>query len=140
VARVLNSATPSFVSSTSTGKSARGESWLGFHCHSNLVRAVLPYGLTEFDVHDVLNVFQVTGLNDDDCYYIKASPARRGDFFEFFAESNGCGCLGGVSRLRSVGTGWRAPYPECGRPRPGRLVSGRGCDLRGLATVSARSR
>jgi uncharacterized protein YcgI (DUF1989 family) len=57
-----------------------------FHCHSNLVRAVLPYGLTEFDVHDVLNVFQVTGLNDDDRYYIKASPARRGDFFEFFAE------------------------------------------------------
>src|SRR5579862_1689126 len=24
-----------------------------FHCHSNLVRAVAPYGLTEFDVHDV---------------------------------------------------------------------------------------
>jgi uncharacterized protein YcgI (DUF1989 family) len=57
-----------------------------FHCHSNLVRAVLPYGLTEFDVHDVLNVFQVTGLNDDDRYYVKASPARRGDFLEFFAE------------------------------------------------------
>src|SRR5690606_26959712 len=36
-----------------------------FHCHSNLTRAVLPYGLTEFDVHDVLNVFQCTGLNDD---------------------------------------------------------------------------
>ena len=26
------------------------------HCHSNLTRAVLPYHLTEFDVHDVLNV------------------------------------------------------------------------------------
>ena len=34
-----------------------------FHCHSNLVRAVAPYGLTELDVHDVLNVFQCTGLN-----------------------------------------------------------------------------
>ena len=33
-----------------------------FTCHSNLVRAVLPWGLTEFDVRDVLNVFQVTGL------------------------------------------------------------------------------
>lgn len=32
-----------------------------YHCHSNLTRAVLPYGLTEFDVHDVLNVFQCTG-------------------------------------------------------------------------------
>ncbi|RYF50875.1 MAG: urea carboxylase-associated family protein, partial [Comamonadaceae bacterium] len=39
-----------------------------FHCHSNLVRAVLPYGLTEFDVHDVLNVFQCTGLTEDDRY------------------------------------------------------------------------
>ena len=26
------------------------------HCHSNLTRAVLPHGLTEFDVHDVLNI------------------------------------------------------------------------------------
>jgi uncharacterized protein YcgI (DUF1989 family) len=57
-----------------------------FHCHSNLTRAVLPYGLTEFDVHDVLNVFQCTGLNDDDQYFMKACPARPGDFLEFFAE------------------------------------------------------
>ena len=34
-----------------------------YHCHSNLTRAVLPYGLTEFDVHDVLNVFQCTGAS-----------------------------------------------------------------------------
>jgi uncharacterized protein len=57
-----------------------------FHCHSNLTRAVMPYGLTEYDVHDVLNVFQCTGLNDDDQYFMKSSPARPGDFFEFFAE------------------------------------------------------
>ncbi|MFF8786336.1 urea carboxylase-associated family protein [Streptomyces sp. NPDC015125] len=57
-----------------------------YHCHSNLVRAVLPYGLTEFDVHDVLNVFQCTGLNADDQYFMKACPARPGDHFEFFAE------------------------------------------------------
>nr|WP_042181108.1 DUF1989 domain-containing protein [Kibdelosporangium sp. MJ126-NF4]CTQ96561.1 Aminomethyltransferase (EC 2.1.2.10) [Kibdelosporangium sp. MJ126-NF4] len=59
-----------------------------FHCHSNLVRAVIPYGLTEFDVHDVLNVFQCTGLNDEDKYFMKASPAKPGDFFEFFAEQD----------------------------------------------------
>lgn len=58
------------------------------HCHSNLVRAVLAWGLTEFDVHDVLNVFQCTGLNDEDKYFMKASPARPGDFFEFFAEQD----------------------------------------------------
>lgn len=59
-----------------------------FHCHSNLTRAVLPYGLTEFDVHDVLNIFTVTGLNDEDKYYMKPSPAKAGDFFEFFAEQD----------------------------------------------------
>jgi uncharacterized protein YcgI (DUF1989 family) len=58
------------------------------HCHSNLTRAVLPYGLTEFDVHDVLNVFQCTGLNENDQYFMKACPARPGDYFEFFAETD----------------------------------------------------
>ena len=55
-------------------------------CHSNLVRAVAPYHLNESDVHDVLNIFQVTGLTLDDRYFVKPSPARQGDFFEFFAE------------------------------------------------------
>ncbi|RIK46041.1 MAG: hypothetical protein DCC58_04470 [Chloroflexi bacterium] len=58
-----------------------------FSCHSNLTRAVLPWGLSEADVHDVLNIFQVTGLTkDSDRYFMKASPAQQGDFFEFFAE------------------------------------------------------
>jgi uncharacterized protein YcgI (DUF1989 family) len=56
-------------------------------CHSNLVRAIAPYHLTEADVHDVLNIFQVTGLTrGGDQYFVKASPAKKGDFFEFFAE------------------------------------------------------
>jgi uncharacterized protein YcgI (DUF1989 family) len=55
-------------------------------CHSNLVRAVIPYRLTEFDVHDVLNIFMVTGLTRDGRYFVKPSPAKLGDFFEFFAE------------------------------------------------------
>lgn len=57
-----------------------------YHCHSNLTRAILPYGLSESDVHDVLNVFQVTGLNSDGKYFMKACPAKPGDYFEFFAE------------------------------------------------------
>lgn len=57
-----------------------------FHCHSNLVRAILPHGLTEFDVHDVLNVFQVTGLDDNGKYFMRTCPAQKGDYFEFFAE------------------------------------------------------
>ncbi|HTK93494.1 MAG TPA: DUF1989 domain-containing protein [Verrucomicrobiae bacterium] len=55
-------------------------------CHSNLVRAVREFGLAESDVHDVLNVFQVTGLTADGRYFVKPSPARRGDYFECFAE------------------------------------------------------
>ncbi|CRG84273.1 putative protein C11D3,03c [Talaromyces islandicus] len=62
-----------------------GESF-DFHCHSNLTRAVVPYGLTELDVHDVLNVFQVTGLDEEGKYFMEASPAKAGEYFEFFAE------------------------------------------------------
>ncbi|KAF2716114.1 hypothetical protein K431DRAFT_289673 [Polychaeton citri CBS 116435] len=57
-----------------------------FHCHSNLTRAVAPRGLTEFDVHDVLNIFQVTGLDAAGRYFMEPSPARKGDFLEMFAE------------------------------------------------------
>lgn len=57
-----------------------------YHCHSNLVRAVHPYRLTEQDVHDVINVFQLTGLNGDDQYFMKTCPAQPGDYFEMFAE------------------------------------------------------
>ncbi|KAJ5662189.1 uncharacterized protein N7477_009805 [Penicillium maclennaniae] len=57
-----------------------------FHCHSNLTRSVAPYGLTELDVHDVLNVFQVTGLDEEGKYFMETSPAKAGDYFEFFAE------------------------------------------------------
>lgn len=56
-------------------------------CHSNLVRAVAPHRLGEYDIHDVLNVFQVTGLAPDGHqYFVKPCPAKPGDYFEFFAE------------------------------------------------------
>lgn len=63
-----------------------------YHCHSNLTRAVRPYGLTEYDVHDVLNVFQLAGLNENGEYFMDTSPSRPAeegqpaDHFEFFAE------------------------------------------------------
>lgn len=59
-----------------------------FHCHSNLTRAVMEFGLTEFDVHDVLNVFQVTGLDAKGRYFMETCPARKGDFIEIFAEQD----------------------------------------------------
>jgi uncharacterized protein YcgI (DUF1989 family) len=59
-----------------------------FHCHSNLTRAVLPWGLTEFDVHDVINLFQVTGLDEEGRYFMNPCPAGKGDYIEFLAEQD----------------------------------------------------
>ncbi|KAK5059965.1 hypothetical protein LTR84_009848 [Exophiala bonariae] len=41
-----------------------------YHCHSNLVRAIKPFGLKEFNVHDNVNLFQVTGLTNEDQYFM----------------------------------------------------------------------
>ncbi|MDP9364659.1 MAG: urea carboxylase-associated family protein [Chloroflexota bacterium] len=88
-----------------------------FHCHSNLTRAVLPYRLTELDVHDVLNVFQVTGLTADGRYFMKPSPARQGDFLEFFAEIDLlCAistCPGGDLSVPLWGPDAGDPLPTC---------------------------
>jgi uncharacterized protein YcgI (DUF1989 family) len=88
-----------------------------YHCHSNLTRAVLPYGLTELDVHDVLNVFQCTGLNDEDQYFMKACPAKPGDYFEFFAEIDLLcalsACPGGDLSVPLWGPDARDPIDTC---------------------------
>ncbi|MFL9945817.1 DUF1989 domain-containing protein [Paraburkholderia agricolaris] len=88
-----------------------------FHCHSNLTRAIAPFGLTEFDVHDVLNVFQCTGLNADDKYFMKTCPAKRGDYFEFFAEIDLlCAlstCPGGDLSVPMWGPDARDPLEVC---------------------------
>ena len=61
-------------------------------CHSNLTRALaaarnLPLAEAEVHVHDVANIFMCTGYTrDTNQYFMKASPARIGDFIEFFAE------------------------------------------------------
>ncbi len=63
-------------------------------CHSNLTRALantrnLPLNEAENHVHDVVNVFMCTGYTrDTNEYFMKASPARPGDFIELFAEFN----------------------------------------------------
>jgi len=68
-------------------------------CHSNLTRALVKErGLNKKDaekiVHDVLNVFMLTGFtNDTKQYFMKSSPVRPGDFLEFFAETNLLGAL-----------------------------------------------
>jgi uncharacterized protein YcgI (DUF1989 family) len=59
-----------------------------FQCHSNLTRAVLPFGLNEQDVHDVINIFQVTGLDEQGRYFMNPCPAEKGDHIEFLAEQD----------------------------------------------------
>lgn len=59
-----------------------------FHCRSNLTRAVLPFGLVEHDIHDVINIFQVTGLDEHGRYFMNPCPAGPGDYIEFLAEQD----------------------------------------------------
>ncbi len=68
-------------------------------CHSNLIRAYAAHtGLSAREaepfIHDVLNVFMCTGFTKDTHqYFMKASPARPGDYIEFFAEIELLGAL-----------------------------------------------
>lgn len=56
-------------------------------CYNNLARAIAPFHLTEFDVHDVVNLFMRTGLEPGTgMYTLEAVPAQTGDYVEFFAE------------------------------------------------------
>ena len=68
-------------------------------CHSNLTTAFAAHTkrkLAEAEpfIHDVLNVFMCTGFTKDTGqYFMKATPARPGDYIEFFAEIDLLGCL-----------------------------------------------
>ena len=53
-----------------------------------------PLSEAETYVHDVLNVFMCTGFTrDTGQYFMKATPARAGDYLEFFAEIDLLGCM-----------------------------------------------
>lgn len=76
-----------------TGRLLNGDDY--HHCcHSNLTRAVadhfeLPIAEAELQVHDVLNVFMLTGFtHDTHQYFMKASPVRPGDYFELEAQTD----------------------------------------------------
>lgn len=100
-------------------KMLTGESY-DYHCHSNLTRAIIPFGLTEFDVHDVLNVFQVTGLDEKGRYFMESSPAKKGDCIEFFAEQEVLmalsTCPGGDLSAWGFGEGAGEGMEGCCRP------------------------
>ena len=74
-----------------TGRALGGDHY-HYCCHSNLTRALADdqgVSLTEAEprVHDVLNVFMCTGFTrDTGQYFMKASPVRKGDHLDLYAE------------------------------------------------------
>jgi uncharacterized protein YcgI (DUF1989 family) len=76
-----------------TGRLLSGEN---YHqcCHSNLTRAMADHfdmdlSEAEMHVHDVMNVFMLTGFtHDTHQYFMKASPVRPGDFIELEAQTD----------------------------------------------------
>jgi uncharacterized protein len=106
-------------------------------CHSNLTRALaaitgLSLAEAEAHVHDVLNVFMCTGFTrDTHQYFMKASPARAGDYLELFAEieliAALSACPGGDCGASHSDDSARC-YPlkiEVLRPAPGALAGWR---------------
>lgn len=103
-------------------------------CHSNLARALAdelgcPVQEAEAHVHDVLNVFMCTGFTKDTHqYFMKASPVRKGDYLELFAEIDLLGdlsaCPGGDcgSEHSSDVVACHPLVVEIWRPDPDRLV------------------
>lgn len=83
------------------------------HCHSNLTRAILPFGMTEMDVHDNVNLFQHTGLNSDDKYYIRPCPAVANDAIEFFAEIDLIFAISACPAGDESDFGWGAMAATC---------------------------
>jgi len=64
------------------------------NCQNNLAAVIAPHGLQETHVHDPLNVFMTTGMNEDGRPYYHPSVSEKGDYVEFVAEID---CLVAVS-------------------------------------------
>jgi uncharacterized protein YcgI (DUF1989 family) len=77
------------------------------NCQDNLASAIAPHGLDANQVHDPLNLFMTTGLNEEGRPYYQPSISDKGDYIEFLAEMD-ClvaisACPGGSSGSASFG-------------------------------------
>jgi hypothetical protein len=82
------------------------------NCQDILAATIAPYGLSAFDVPEVLNVFMNPQLHEDGTYQFRASPVEPGDYFAMRAE------LDAVVVVSACPDD--APY-NAGRPKPLRL-------------------
>jgi uncharacterized protein YcgI (DUF1989 family) len=64
------------------------------NCQDNLANAIKPFGLSQYDVHDPLNLFMTTGSNEAGRPFYLPSNARKGDYVELYAEID---CLVAIS-------------------------------------------
>jgi uncharacterized protein YcgI (DUF1989 family) len=82
------------------------------NCQDILAATIEPYGLSAFDVPEVLNIFMNPRLHEDGTYEFLASPVEPGDFFAMRAAMD---AVVAVSACPDD-----APY-NAGRPKPLRL-------------------
>ena len=102
-----------------------------------------PFHLTELDVHDVLNVFQVTGLTPEGRYFVKPSPARTRRLHRVLRGDRRALRDLGVPARRSLGAGVGARRRRSARHVPAArrrdLAAGRGAPRRVGAAGSRRT-
>lgn len=55
-------------------------------CQGNLASAISEFGLTEYDVHDPLNLFMTTGLNEEGRPFYLNSVTKKDDYVELYAD------------------------------------------------------
>ena len=64
------------------------------NCQDILTELIKPYGMTSYDVPEVLNVFMNVSFEEDGSYKFVASPVSKGDYVDLLSEKD---CLVGVA-------------------------------------------
>jgi uncharacterized protein YcgI (DUF1989 family) len=72
------------------------------NCRDNLTMAIAEFGLGPEDVHDPLNIFMMTGLNDQGRLFYEPPRAKCGDYMELYADMD---CLCAVSACPGASSG-----------------------------------
>jgi uncharacterized protein YcgI (DUF1989 family) len=72
------------------------------NCRDNLAKAIAEFGLTPEDVHDPLNIFMLTGLDEQGRLFYRDPVAKRGDYMEFYADMD---CLCAISACPGKSSG-----------------------------------
>jgi uncharacterized protein YcgI (DUF1989 family) len=78
-------------------------------CQGNLAEAITPFGLTEYDVHDPLNLFMTTGVNDEGRPFYLPSVTKKDDYVELYADIS---CIIAISACPGGSSGQKH-YPLC---------------------------